>query len=186
MMFPSLRGGNKNPGAKEGFLGEVDDVLAATEYLRKQPYVDPDRVYLGGHSTGGTLVLLVAASSDKYRAVFSFGPASNVAGYGGEFVSCDPNDPREMEIRSPERWVNTIKVPTFVFEGMTQGNIDSLRDMAKDSTNANVRYFPVKGADHFSLLAPANKLIADRILKDTDPKSNLAFTEDELNRLFKR
>ena len=35
MMFPSLRGGNANPGTKEGFLGEVDDVLAAAEFLAK-------------------------------------------------------------------------------------------------------------------------------------------------------
>jgi len=32
MMFPSLRGGNDNPGQREGFFGEVDDVLAATDY----------------------------------------------------------------------------------------------------------------------------------------------------------
>lgn len=28
MMFPSLRGGNDNPGVQESFFGEVDDVLA--------------------------------------------------------------------------------------------------------------------------------------------------------------
>jgi dipeptidyl aminopeptidase/acylaminoacyl peptidase len=60
----------------------VDDVIVATEYLRAQPHVDPDRIYLGGHSTGGTLVQLVAASSDQYRAVFSFGPMDDVGGYG--------------------------------------------------------------------------------------------------------
>src|SRR5262249_51035025 len=49
MMFPSLRGGNDNPGVREGFLGEVDDVLAAADYLGKQPFVDPARIYLGGH-----------------------------------------------------------------------------------------------------------------------------------------
>src|SRR5262249_6398512 len=27
-MFPSLRGGNDNPGRREGFYGEVDDVMA--------------------------------------------------------------------------------------------------------------------------------------------------------------
>ena len=42
MMFPSLRGGNDNPGTKEGFLGEVDDVLAAADYLAAQPSVDPN------------------------------------------------------------------------------------------------------------------------------------------------
>ena len=86
MMFPGLRGGNDNPGKKEGFYGEVDDVLAATDTLVKLPYVDSKRVYLGGHSTGGTLALLVAEASDRYRAVFSFGPVGDVTGYGGQFV----------------------------------------------------------------------------------------------------
>ena len=29
MMYPSQRGGNDNPGHREGFYGEVDDILAA-------------------------------------------------------------------------------------------------------------------------------------------------------------
>lgn len=186
MMFPSLRGGNTNPGVREGFFGEVDDVLAATDFLRKQSYVDPDRIYLGGHSTGGTMALLVAASSDQYRAVFSFGPADDVKGYGGQYVYCDPKDAREMELRSPERWVNTIEVPTFMFEGTAQGNLPCLQAMAKASTNPNVHYLPVQGATHFSVLAPVNELIADRILKDDGPKTNLEFTEAELAKLVKK
>ena len=35
MMYPSLRGGNDNPGVIEGFYGEVDDVIAAADYLKK-------------------------------------------------------------------------------------------------------------------------------------------------------
>jgi Fe-S cluster assembly iron-binding protein IscA len=186
LMFPSLRGGNQNPGVREGFLGEVDDVLAAAEYLRKLPYVDPARVYLGGHSTGGTLVLLAAASSDKFRAVFSFGPVDDVAGYGPQYVPCDLSDPKELELRSPGRWANTIRVPTFVFEGTVGGNTDSLTEMAKASTNPNMRFFPVRGANHFNLLAPINTLIAGRVLKDTGEKCDLAFTEGELNRLFEK
>jgi dipeptidyl aminopeptidase/acylaminoacyl peptidase len=73
MLFPSLRGGNDNPGRREGFYGEVDDVLAAAEHLISLPYVDPQRIYLGGHSTGGTLAMLVAESSSKFRAAFAVG-----------------------------------------------------------------------------------------------------------------
>lgn len=185
MMFPSLRGGNKNPGEREGFLGEVDDVIAAVQFLRKQPHVDPDRVYLGGHSTGGTLALLAAASSCQCRAVFAFGPVGDPAGYGGAYLYCNPKDPREMALRSPEKWVNSIEVPTFVFEG-SGGNIDPLQEMAQASTNPTVRYLPVKGADHFSVLAPTNKLIAERILKDAGDKTNLAFTAAELEAPFKK
>src|SRR4029079_8280193 len=55
-MYPALRGGSQNPGSPECFLGEVDDVLAAAEFLAKRPDVDPQRIYLGGHSTGGLMV----------------------------------------------------------------------------------------------------------------------------------
>jgi acetyl esterase/lipase len=186
MMFPSLRGGNDNPGAKEGFLGEVDDVVAAAEHLAKQPFVDPDRVYLGGHSTGGTLVLLAAESSDRFRAVFSFGPADNVAGYPPEYLPFDRADPREVELRSPGRWLHSVRVPTFVFEGTVQGNLGALQTMARASTNAKAHFRPVKGATHFSILAPTTALIAGKILHDDGPECNIAFTDDELNKPFAR
>ena len=101
LMFPSLRGGNDNPGFKEGFFGEVDDILAAADFLAKQPDVDPERIYLGGHSTGGTLVMLVAACPNPFRAIFSFGPVHNVAGYPPEFLPFDVKNNRELELRRP-------------------------------------------------------------------------------------
>ena len=184
MMFPSLRGGNDNPGVKESFLGEIDDVLAAADYLAKQKYVDPTRIYLGGHSTGGTLVLLVTECSDRFRAVFSFGPAHDVTGYGPEYTTFDKSNPKEGKLRSPGYWLKAIKSPTFVLEGTRQGNIDSLRAMAKASTNANVHFIAANGATHFSLLAPTNKLIAERILKDDGATCNVSITEAEVNKLF--
>jgi dipeptidyl aminopeptidase/acylaminoacyl peptidase len=185
MMFPSLRGGNDNPGVKESFLGEVDDVLAAYDFLAKQKYVDPARIYLGGHSTGGTMALLVSECSDRFRAVFSFGPADDVAGYGPEFITFDTKNPKEGKLRSPGYWLASIKSPTFILEGTgNPGNSQSLQKMAGSSKNENAHFFAVKGANHFSILAPTNRLIAGRILKDDGPTCNLAFTEAELNKQF--
>jgi acetyl esterase/lipase len=185
MMFPALRGGNDNPGIKESFLGEVDDVIAAADFLGKQDYVNPNRIYLGGHSTGGTLVLLVAESSQAFRAVFSFGPADSVAGYGPEFLPFDTSNFREIAVRSPGRWLASIRTPTFVFEG-TQGNanIDSLRKMARVSKSEKVHFYPVEGANHFNLLAPVTRLIAERVLRDDGAACNLDFTAAELDRFF--
>jgi len=183
MMFPSLRGGNDNPGTKESFLGEVDDVLAAADYLAKQDFVDPKRIYLGGHSTGGTMAMLAAAASDRFRAAFSFGPAEDVAGYPRQFLPFDVGNRREIELRSPGRWLHSIQSPTFVFEG-TGGNLSSLQAMKRTSTNAKVHFYEVKGANHFSILAPVTKAIADKVVRDEGPTSNLAFTEPELNKLF--
>jgi hypothetical protein len=42
----------------------------------------------------------------------------------------------------------------------------------------------VRGANHFSLLAPTTRLIAGKLLRDDGPAANLDFTEDEVNRLF--
>ena len=186
MMFPALRGGNDNPGVREGFFGEVDDVLAAAAFLAQQEFVDPQRIYLGGHSTGGTLVLLAAASSERFRAVFSFGPAHDVAGYGPEYRPFDSSNPRELELRSPGRWLHSMQVPVFVFEGTVQGNLDSLQAMARSSQNPKLHFHPVKGANHFSVLAPTNRLIAQKILRDDGPTANLAFTEEELGKPFGR
>ncbi len=183
-MFPSLRGGNDNPGVKEGFLGEVEDVVAAAHFLADMEYVDPSRIYLGGHSTGGTLVLLTAECSDRFRAVFSFGPVDSVDGYPPEYLPFDTSNRREIELRSPGRWLGSIKSPTFVFEGTVQGNLSSLQAMARSSNNPQVQFFPVKGATHFSILAPTTRLIAEKVLRDDGPKCNLSFTEEELARPF--
>lgn len=181
MMFPSLRGGNQNAGQKEGFLGEVDDVKAAGEYLAKLPYVDSKRIYLGGHSTGGTLVLLVAECSDQFRAVFSFGPVHDVSGYPPQFTPFNTRDRAEVEVRSPGLWLETITSPTFVFEGTKDGNLPALEIMAKASKNPKVRFFPVQGADHFTLLSPVNKLLAGKIPADVGPECILTTSEAEVN-----
>ena len=184
MMFPSLRGGNDTPGYKEGYYGEVDDVIAAADFLAKQPHVDPKRIYLGGHSTGGTLVLLVAEMTDRFRAVFSFGPVDDPMRYGkGEYTPFDTTNPREVELRSPGRWLHSIKSPTFVFEGTEDGNALALLIMQNASKNPKVQFFTIRGADHFSLLGPVNGLVAQKILKDDGPAASIAFTDAELTRV---
>lgn len=184
MMFPSLRGGNDNPGVKEGFLGEVDDVLAAAKFLGKQEFVDPQRIYLGGHSTGGTLALLAAECSDRFRAVFSFGPVDNPLNYGAHTAPFALSDRKEVQLRSPGRWLHSIRSPTFVFEGTKQGNLSSLQAMARLSTNPKIQFLPINGANHFNLLAPTTRLIAEKNRQDNGASCNLAFSEEEVSKPF--
>jgi len=181
MMYPALRGGNDNPGFNEGFYGEVDDVIAAADYLGKQDYVDPTRIYLGGHSTGGTLALLTAECNNRFRAVFSFGPVEDVGGYGRKELPFDISNRRELELRAPGRWLHCIQNPTFVFEGATGGNSSSLRAMQRASKNPAVHFHLAKGHDHFSILAPMTRVIAGKINSDTGPTCNIAFTDAELS-----
>jgi dipeptidyl aminopeptidase/acylaminoacyl peptidase len=181
-MYPSLRGGNDNPGFKEAFFGEVDDVIAAADFLSKLDGIDPNRIYLGGHSTGGTLVFLVAASTSRFRAVFSFGPVEDIRGYGSEFTPFNSRDSKEFDLRSPLKWVDSIQSRTFVLEGMRRpGNASSLAALSKASHNANVSFLAVKKANHFNILAPTTKMIADKIVLDNGPATNIVISESELN-----
>jgi pimeloyl-ACP methyl ester carboxylesterase len=186
MMYPSLRGGNQNPGTKEGFYGEVDDVLAAADYLAKQSFVDPSRIYLGGHSTGGTLAMLVAEASSRFRAIFSFGPADVVAGYSRKFLPFDTSRRSEIILRSPGYWLHCIESPVFVFEGATNGNAGCLASMESLSKNANIHFFQVRGATHVSVLATATRLIAQKILRDEGATTNIGISDAELRSLGPR
>lgn len=181
LMFPSLRGGNDNPGVKEGFLGEVDDILAAAEHLASLPWVDPQRIYLGGHSTGGTLVLLVAENSARFRATFAFGPVDEVEGYGQDYLPFDLTLTQELKLRSPIHWLDSIRAPVFVFEGTeSPTNLGSLQALDAATENPMVQFLPVSGADHFSTLAPTTELIAKKILLDRGAKTSIRFARSEL------
>jgi acetyl esterase/lipase len=188
-MYPARRGGNEGVGSKEGFLGEVDDVMAAADYLAKQPDVDPQRIYLGGHSTGGTLALLVAAASgQRFRTVFALGPVDQVANYGAENLPFDGTNQQELRMRAPKLWLGSIQVPTVVIEGTNQGNLDSLKVMAQLNQqtfkNAKLQFQPVQGATHFTLLTPTNAYLAQKILRDTGAASNIRFQPQELSQVF--
>jgi len=176
-LYPSLRGGNNNPGYREGLYGEVDDVIAAAKYLASRPDVDPKRIYLGGHSTGGTLALLVAESTSGFRAVFAFGPVSSVGLYGPENLPFEYHDRQELLLRAPVLFLQTITTPTYVFEGTEQGNIESLRKMASLCTNPRVQFFELPGLSHFSALAPITPVIAAQVAQDTGPTPQFSFTQ---------
>ena len=178
-MYPSFRGGNDNPGYNESFFGEVDDLIAAVDYLAKQDFVDPNRIYLGGHSTGGTLALLAAECSSRFRAVFAFGPADDVALYGSSYLNFDTSNQKEVDLRAPIRWLNSIHNLTFVFEG-DSGNIEALRALSHASSNPTIHFYQLDGFTHFSTLAPMTKALAAKILADTGPASSISFTGYEV------
>lgn len=166
MMFPTLRGGNLNGGGKEYFYGEVDDVLAAADVLALQPYVDAKQIYLGGMSTGGTLALLTAEMSGRFKAVFAFGPAADVHLYPPSLVPVNflQHDPRELKLRSPVHWVSGISSPTYVIEGKNApSNISDLEAICNKSTNPQLHCIAADGLNHFSVNAKVTRVIAARL-----------------------
>lgn len=181
MMYPFLRGSVGNPGQQEGFLGEVDDIVSALKYLQKLDYIDPKRIYLGGHSTGGTLVLLAAAINHEFKAVFAFGPVADPRVYGDDTVMHDSSNELEFKVRAPINYLPFIKTPTFVIEG-SGGNIDSLKEMQRVNKNTNITFLPVNGSNHFETLAPMNALIAQKIVEAN--AAPISITESQVQSAF--
>lgn len=179
-MYPSFRGGNGNPGYYETLFGEVDDIVSAYEYAASLPYVDPDRIYLGGHSTGGTRALLAAEYTDKFRAVFCFGAVDEIKYHNSSQFTFDTDNEQEYIMRSPIHWLDDVKTPTFLMEGR-DGNADNLENMERSSDNENIHCYIIEDADHFSILAPLTQVAAQKILEDTGDTVDISITQEELD-----
>jgi dienelactone hydrolase len=155
VMIPTLRGENGLPGSYSMFYNEVDDVLAAADVLAKRPDVDPDRIFVAGHSVGGTLALLASMTSSRFRAAASFsGSPDQVAWSRGQpqVVPFNPNDNREYQMRSPLAFPASFKCPVRVYYGSQEflfsRSSQKLAEMAKKH-NLDVEAVSVPG-DHLS------------------------------------
>lgn len=155
VMTPMLRGENGLPGSYSMFYNEVEDVLAAADTLGQLPYVDANRLFVAGHSVGGTLTLLAAMTSDRFRAAASFsGSPDQVSWARGQSdkVPFDPADQREYRMRSPLAFARSFRCPTrlyygsqeFIFDANSQQTAELARVAGKD-----VQAISVPG-DHFS------------------------------------
>ena len=152
-----------NPGSRECFYGEVDDVIAAARHLAARPDVDPQRVYVGGHSTGGTMALLVAESTDELVGVIALGPVADARDYGDGGCVPPGIDGLEAKVRAPIEWVEQIRTPTLIVEGGERSNADDLPLFERYRGDAPVRIVEVPGLDHFSVIAPTLELLAQRM-----------------------
>ncbi len=186
MMCPSWRGENDNPGRFELFYGEVEDFLAALDHVKKLPYVDAQRVYIGGHSTGGTMTLLAACATDQFRAAFSFGGMLNgVTTLEGDSYGNTPYSPtsnRDHRLRSPLRYAGFISKPVFYFEGGESYDAGAAA-LLKLRAKKHFQSYHLPG-DHFDILHPITHLIAEKIVADTGTVSSIRITELELKQHY--
>lgn len=163
VMTPTLRGENGLPGAYSMFYNEVEDVLAATEELAQLPYVDSNRIYIAGHSVGGTLTMLAAMTSKRFRAAASFSgsPDQSVwARMQPQGMPFNAADPREFQMRSPIAFPTSLKCPLRIYYGSQEpffaADSQRIAHLAK-AAGLDVEAQTVPG-DHFTMVDPAIQL----------------------------
>jgi dipeptidyl aminopeptidase/acylaminoacyl peptidase len=120
VMVPVLRGENGQPGDFTMFFDEVDDVLAAADVLARLPYVDGTRLYISGHSAGGSIALLAALTSERFRAATSLSGDPDQKAHTinhPDLVVFDRSDIREYRLRSSVAYATSFRCPARLFYG---------------------------------------------------------------------
>ena len=157
-MMPALRGENGLPGSFSGFYDETADVLAAAQVLRTQPGVDPARMFLAGHSVGGTLTLLAAMSTPLFRAAASFSGNPDARAFFRRFpedIRFNTADPLEFDMRSAACFAQSFKCPVLLLHGSGEHGSDAAIRLTVERSQAvglNVQRGVIDG-DHTSAIS---------------------------------
>jgi dienelactone hydrolase len=179
VLAPSFRGELDNPGEIGPFYGETTDLLNALAHLRTLDGVDPRRIYLVGHSTGGTNVLLAAAAGAEARATVVFGGRAVVEPdlYELPVVLSDEG----ARLRSALHWADDLTHPVYYLGGDNEWLVDGAA-MARAATEAGrtMTVHPVPRTDHFTMLTPARRVLIPKMLADDPSGPPFTVTEPEL------
>jgi len=109
--------------------GDLKDLVAATEYLKRTGYVDPDRIAIMGGSWGGYLTLMALTKTPEiWAAGVSIVPLANwftahenedpVLQKNDEWLMGDPVTDRELwRDRSPIFFADKIRAPLLLLAG---------------------------------------------------------------------
>jgi dipeptidyl aminopeptidase/acylaminoacyl peptidase len=184
VLSPAWRGESDSDGEPEIYWGEVDDALAAIDYLAGLPFVDPSRIYVAGHSAGATIALHVGQRSPRVRAVFSFGGALHVGFLGEDRWSqrfpFEPGHSLAAWLRSPLAGIADTKVPTFHFEGsLSAYGAEQAAQRTARRAGVPFRAFVLDGLDHWTAVPPMAHLAIEKAAADR-PGAPLDITDKDV------
>ena len=147
IVTPDYRGSNGYGAAHYNAIDyggkELDDVMAAYDYLKTLPYVDPDRVGIMGWSHGGFITShLVMRDDTPFKAAAAIVPVTNLVfrlSYKGpsyqqqfstqERVQGLPFEKRDLYIeRSPLYHVDKLHIPLLVHVATNDTDVDFVED----------------------------------------------------------
>ncbi|WP_132559745.1 alpha/beta hydrolase family protein [Rhizobium sullae] len=127
VLMPSVRGENGQMGNFSGFYDEVDDVLAAADRLAHLPGVDPNRLFVAGHSIGGTLTMLAAMSTHRFRAAAPISGNPDAFRFFNRYpqdIRFDEGNRHEFEVRSALCYAQSFKCPVRVVHGTEEDHFN--------------------------------------------------------------
>jgi len=128
VMAPRVRGENGNPGEFEYYFDEANDVIAAGKYVAAIKGIDPARIYVSGHSAGGTLATLAVMMDNPFAMSAPIGASLDMRimvklthERYKSLVVFDPADAHEVEGRSAVLFTASLRSPITLFHGDKDG-----------------------------------------------------------------
>jgi dipeptidyl aminopeptidase/acylaminoacyl peptidase len=151
VMMPILRGENGSPGSFSLYYDELNDVLAAAKMLEQRADVDPKRVFVTGHSAGGSLAVLAALASRQFRAA---APLSGIVDATihtdtPDLTPFDTSNAEELRMRSAIVFAASFKCPTRLYLGEEE-------EWAMPSNEETARRAKAAGHDVEMVIVPGN------------------------------
>lgn len=165
VFVPAWRGENGNAGSFELYYGEVDDAVAAMEFVARLPHVDENSIYLAGHSAGATIALLAAEMSERPQAVMACSPTldmTRVVEVVGEAIFDEApfaiRDTQETDVRSPGRFLSHLGCPAQLVYGDQELLLIAQTESVKQQLQQqglNIKIDVKADCDHFTVLPEA-------------------------------
>ncbi|MDL2322292.1 alpha/beta fold hydrolase, partial [Desulfosarcina sp. OttesenSCG-928-B08] len=161
VFLPVWRGENGNPGNFELMFGEVDDAVNALKWLSKQPFVDPDQIYMFGHSIGGGISAMVSLMDDvPLRHCGSSGGLYDARTFHGwyrewgpNFCPFNPDDKTECRMRVLEGNLASMKRNHYAYIGTKDVWFHSTaKRMKKENKGIGRLFIEEVPGDHFESL----------------------------------
>jgi carboxymethylenebutenolidase len=119
---------------------ETDDVIAALNYLRSQPFVDSARIAISGCSYGGIQTLLTGERDLGVKALVPFAPGA---------MSWEQNVPLQDRL---VRAVDLVKAPVFLIQAENDYSLGPSRVLSKEANKKKKDFqskiYPAFGSTH--------------------------------------
>lgn len=149
-------------GAKEFYTAQAGlvNARAALDYIQQQiPQIDSQKIYSAGHSSAGTLSLLLAENEPRIKACIAYAPIVDLPkALGNEFLNdvgpMIAPDYRDFITRSsPAQNVAKLKVPTFIFHA-ADDDISATEEISPfvsnlQTSNNQVTFVNVPSGGHY-------------------------------------
>lgn len=158
--------------------GVVDAKVAISKALSDIADIDPNKLYVSGHSSAATLALQVAAKDPRIKGCIAFAPCTNeLVHFGPQIQMLDMMSPgfsKFITSVSPHNLAKDIRCPVFLFHADDDENVpaednQSFATALQKSGNTKLTFVRVKSGGHFdSMISQGFPLALQWLQKQTN------------------